>query len=165
MLVHAPSVQSLFSQQITNVTPAMKQRNVSEMLILARIIDELRLGRVKTGMELAVRRIIGVQAAEKNGSWQVCDTLTGDARTTSFLPESFAKHTIKRMNLDASLNNKSAKDKYSSSSGTKFTKRTNNPNTNSGRPTDRRSDQRPKTESTADKQPTSNKGKHGHGDK
>lgn len=168
ILLAGPSVYSVY-QQLSSQGD-WSQRNTGESLLIARVIDELRGDRVANATELLVRRLTGVHTAETSGSWATCDAMTGIGRTRTFLPEKFAKHTIKLVNMTHTLNSNVGKrsgagpQSYSKSGGKKSgnSKESSNAGGNyknsSG---DRRNDTRSKTESTAERHSSSNKSASG----
>ena len=62
------------------------ERNRKEVLVLAKIVDLIRLGHGRQALNRAMRRIAGVQAADQHGSWQISNVLENNMEEQSFLP-------------------------------------------------------------------------------
>jgi len=76
------------SDRFTSVTAKWSsERNRKEAMVLAKIIDHLRLGQIHQAMDKAVRRIVGVHTAESSGSWTLSNVLENNTEAQSFLPD------------------------------------------------------------------------------
>jgi len=64
----------------------ISQRNRKEAMVLAKIIDLLRVGQPRQALDKAVRRIAGVHAAEISGCWSLSSVLENNTEAQSFLP-------------------------------------------------------------------------------
>jgi hypothetical protein len=62
------------------------ERNRKEVLVLAKIVDLIRLGNSRQALDRAMRRIAGVQAQEQSGSWMMSNVLENNMEEQSFLP-------------------------------------------------------------------------------
>lgn len=86
------SVHAAFKDDVT----FRSERNHRECLALARIIDAALRGDLRQLLELAVRRLAGVQAADcSDGNWRVCDAIEGAMERQSFLPPKFLQRALK----------------------------------------------------------------------
>jgi hypothetical protein len=75
-------------------------RNRHEMEFLARVIDLMRKGRSAHVMEALVRRLVGVETADRSGNWKLCDAFELITEKQSFVPDDFlarALKTVKRI--------------------------------------------------------------------
>lgn len=72
-------------------------RNERECGNLCKLIDRLRKKKpdVKGALELAVRRLVGVQAADMSGSWALCDQFELVMDKQSFVPHDVLARAIK----------------------------------------------------------------------
>jgi hypothetical protein len=78
-------------------------RNQREAVLLARVIDLLRLGRHEAATELLCRRLAGVRIGDRTGTWEVADALEGVTAREADLPESSIARIAKRANALATF--------------------------------------------------------------
>jgi hypothetical protein len=62
------------------------ERNRKAVMVYAKIIDALNRGDLETALEIAIRRLAGIQAAEQSGSWSLSNVLENNTEQQSFLP-------------------------------------------------------------------------------
>lgn len=91
-------------------------RNRNELLLLARIIDCLRERRYDAALELACRRLSGVQLADSSNTWNMADALLQNTESAADLPDSVLRRVLKSAANMTSLSQSSSKSASSSSS-------------------------------------------------
>lgn len=99
-------------------------RNEREVLALARVIDALRKSDYRGALELVVRRLVGVQAADTSGNWKLCDAFELVMDRQSYVPDAFLARAIKNVNRLEALEGKKSSSVASSGSATKPRKST-----------------------------------------
>ena len=70
-------------------------RNRYEMEFLARAIDLMRRGRYEETLEALVRRLVGVETADRSGNWKLCDAFELITEKQSFVPDDFLARALK----------------------------------------------------------------------
>lgn len=88
----AATVYSVYKYNVKMV----KERNVWECLALAKVIDALLRKDHRLALELACRRLAGVQTADKSGNWGYCAALELNHEEQSFVPPRILARIIKR---------------------------------------------------------------------
>jgi len=71
-------------------------RNAHEAQVLARMLDFFREGSFTALWELLGRRLAGVRAADKSGSWEIAESLEGNSQREVDLPASLLGRVVKR---------------------------------------------------------------------
>ncbi len=72
-------------QEFVQDGPSFDQHSRNERLTLARLIDALLAKDRRAAMELAVRRLVGVHAASRSGSWGLAGALNTNLSFSSWL--------------------------------------------------------------------------------
>lgn len=112
------------------------ERNKRECLSLAKIIDQMmkeKLGKKSMALEMAIRRLTGVQSADlSDGNWSLCDDLDLDSTTQSFLPQRVLKHMLANTSRLQALQNSNHKQGKLSSSNNKSNNNNYNNSTKKG---------------------------------
>jgi hypothetical protein len=72
-----------------------KERNRRECISLAKMLDAVIRKQWKVLRELLVRRLAGVQSADKSDNWDICDVIELDMEKQSFVPDSFMQRALK----------------------------------------------------------------------
>ena len=106
--------------QVTEVIAARtynQTRNKHELLLLARLIDCMRDGRRAAAIELACRRLSGVQLADTNNNWEMANALLKNTEGAADLPDSVLRRVLKTAANMTSLLQTAGKGASSSSSG------------------------------------------------
>ena len=62
------------------------ERNRKAAMVYARLIDALCRGDAEAALEIAVRRLAGIQSAEQSGSWSLSNVLENNTEQQAFLP-------------------------------------------------------------------------------
>ena len=80
-------------------------RNARECQLLAKVVDCLRRRspKVKRALEMVVRRLVGVQAADLSNNWDLCDQFELVMDKQSFVPDEFLARAIKNSTRIASM--------------------------------------------------------------
>ena len=65
------------------------------MEFLARAIDLMRKGRYEETLEALVRRLVGVETADRSGNWKLCDAFELITEKQSFVPDDFLARALK----------------------------------------------------------------------
>lgn len=92
VLTEGKSILSVFRDRTWS-----KPRNEREALALSRIIDALRKGKYEEACELAVRRLAGVDNADRSGNWRMCDEYEGVLDKKSFVPDEVLVGALKNV--------------------------------------------------------------------
>jgi hypothetical protein len=79
------SVLDCVTQDIAQSGASLNQHSRNELQSLARVIDSLLAKDTKAAIELAVRRLVGVHAAARQGNWGVADALDQNTPSLSWL--------------------------------------------------------------------------------
>jgi hypothetical protein len=116
-----------------------KERNRHEVLLLARVIDCLRDRRYDAALELLLRRLSGVQLADRKGNWEIANALLAHTEGSADLPERELRRALKTAAGMTAL----AQGGASASSSSAYGRASGRPSTGSSRP-DRRPDARPR---------------------
>jgi hypothetical protein len=116
-----------------------KERNRHEVLLLARVIDCLRDRRYDAALELLLRRLSGVQLADRKGNWEIANALLAHTEGSADLPERELRRALKTAAGMTAL----AQGSASASSSSAYGRATGRPSTGTSRP-DRRPDARPR---------------------
>jgi hypothetical protein len=72
-----------------------KERNRHEVLLLSRVLDCLRDRRYEAARELLLRRISGVQLADRKNNWEVANALLAHTEGSADLPENVLRRALK----------------------------------------------------------------------
>ena len=89
------SMYELYKFDVTTRYLPGHEHSKHESLALARIIDAASVGDIDEVLELACRRLGGVQTAAETGSWQMCEQLESNVQRRSFVPASFMQSALK----------------------------------------------------------------------
>jgi hypothetical protein len=102
-------------------------RNEREVLAFARVIDALRSckdSHCAKALELCVRRLVGVEAADVSGKWKMCDAFELVMNRQSYVPDAFLARAIKNVNRLEALEGTKSSSSSSSGSSTRPRKTT-----------------------------------------
>ena len=72
-----------------------KERNRREAIILSRVLDCMRGKQYHAAVELIARRLVGVQLADKSGSWDMASVLEGASQAGADLPDTALRRVLK----------------------------------------------------------------------
>lgn len=110
------SLYNLYKFQIIPKFPEKAEAARKECLAWARLLDCLQTGDTDGALEVACRRLGGVQIGAKTGNWRMCAELDRDVQDDSFIPHSVMSAALKAVTRDANIR-KMAQDEASSHSG------------------------------------------------
>ena len=108
-------VNGLFYKTFNETVKFEKEGNKQQCLALCYIIDQMireGLGTNSLAVEMAVRRLIGVQSADLSGDWNYCSELEIQGNSQSFLPGDMLKHIITRTSRLYALQQKQSTNSY-----------------------------------------------------
>lgn len=83
-------------------------RNRHEVEFLARTIDLLRKKRYELVLETVVRRLVGVETADRSGDWKLCDAFELITSKQSYVPDEFMARALKTVRRIEAIEGKSS---------------------------------------------------------
>lgn len=86
------------------------ERNRHEVEFLARLVDLLRKKQRSAALEVAVRRLVGVETADRSGDWRLCDAFELVTKKQSNAPTEFLAHAIKAVKRIDAVEGKQSND-------------------------------------------------------
>ena len=106
------SVLALYKERDVKQT-----RNRREMEFLARTVDLLRRKEYGRVLEAVVRRLVGVETADRSGNWKLCDAFELITEKQSFVPDDFLARALKTVKRIEAIEGNSGRNKHTSSGG------------------------------------------------
>lgn len=111
------SLENMYQYIITPRFPEKNESAKKECLAWARLLDRLDQGDTLGAMEVACRRLAGVQTAAETGNWKVCEHLEKGSQRRSFVPPAFMSDALKSVTREAAVRKAARDERRTTESG------------------------------------------------
>ena len=110
-------------------------RNRHEMEFLARVIDLMRKDRHEHVLEALVRRLVGVETADRSGNWKLCDAFELITEKQSFVPDDALARVLKTVRRIEAIDTAGRSSTNTGGRGERASRYTSETSTRDRRPT------------------------------